>query len=56
MITPDTKLSELASKLAYAKSAVWWLLEHESGTVDFHGLSFWAGEVERLRHEINKEL
>jgi len=43
---------ELMEKLQYAKNAVTWLLEHESGLVDMHGLSHWASVVERLRKEI----
>ena len=44
----------MIEKLEYAKKAVIWLVEHASGNVDFHGLSYWAGEVERLRSEIQK--
>ena len=49
-------MNELAQKLEYAKNAVSWLLQHENGKVDFHGLVYWAGEVERLRIEIKKLL
>jgi len=35
----------MLEKLEYAKEAVLWLLNHESGNVDFHGLTYWAGEV-----------
>lgn len=49
-------MNELFEKLQYAKKAVLWLVEHESGLVDFHGLTYWAGEVERLRSEIKKNL
>lgn len=49
-------MNDLIEKLQYAKTAVSWLLEHESGSVDFHGLSYWAQEVERLRGEIKKLL
>ena len=42
-------------KLAYAKDAVKWLLIHAEGLVDFHGLTYWASEVERLREEIKKD-
>lgn len=42
----------MMEKLEYAKKAVIWLVEHADGNVDFHGLSYWAGEVERLRSEI----
>jgi hypothetical protein len=45
-------MTELLEKLKYAKEAVTWLLFHDAGLVDFHGLSYWAGEVERLRTEI----
>lgn len=45
-------MNELFEKIQYAKKAVIWLLENESGLVDMHGLSYWAGEVERLRLEI----
>lgn len=50
------EMAELFEKLQYAKNAVIWLVEHESGSVDFHGLSYWADEVERLRSEIKKAL
>lgn len=49
-------MTELFVKLKYAKDAVIWLVEHESGNVDFHGLSYWAQEVERLREEIKNLL
>jgi hypothetical protein len=49
-------MTELFEKLQYAKKAVIWLVEHESGSVDFHGLSYWAQEVERLREEVKKLL
>jgi len=49
-------MHELIEKLQYAKKAVIWLVEHENGNVDFHGLSYWAGEVERLRTEIKNNL
>jgi hypothetical protein len=47
-------LDALYEKLKYAKAAVIWLLDHAEGNVDFHGLTYWAGEVERLRAEIRK--
>jgi len=47
---------ELMEKLQYAKKSVIWLVDHESGLVDFHGLAYWATEVERLRIEIKKML
>jgi hypothetical protein len=45
-------MNGLIKKLEYAKQSVIWLVEHPNGNVDFHGLSYWAGEVERLRSEI----
>jgi hypothetical protein len=49
-------MNELMEKLQYAKKAVIWLIEHENGSVGFHGLKYWASEVERLREEIKKVL
>lgn len=43
-------------QLIVAKTNVRWLLEHESGLVDMHGLAYWAGVVERLRAEIRASL
>lgn len=49
-------MNKLFEKLEYAKKAVLWLIEHESGSVDFHDLKYWAAEVQRLREEIKKAL
>jgi hypothetical protein len=49
-------MKTIFEKLQYAKDSVTWLLANESGNVDFHGLSYWASEVERLRAEIKKSL
>jgi len=49
-------MNELIEKLQYAKKAVFWLLENESGLVDMHGLSYWATVVECLREEIKEML
>ena len=49
-------MQELFDKLEKAKGNVRWLLDHESGLADMHGLSYWAGEVERLRKEIKERL
>jgi len=49
-------MNTLIEKLEYAKKSVIWLVEHANSNVDFHGLSYWAGEVERLRSEIQKSL
>lgn len=43
-------------ELKKAKENVRWLLDHESGLVDMHGIGFWAIEVERLREAIKREL
>ena len=45
---------EVATELEKAKDAVRFCLENESGLVDMHGLSYWAGVVERRRIEIKK--
>jgi hypothetical protein len=49
-------MDELMEKLKYAKDAVLWLLIHDNGNVDFHGLTYWASEVERLRKKIKEML
>ena len=49
-------MDELIEKLIYAKNAVRWLLDNGDGSVDFHDIVYWAGEVERLRVEIKKTL
>lgn len=47
---------ELVKKLEYAKKAVKFTLENESGAVDMKGLKYWAGEVERLRKEVKENI
>lgn len=49
-------MEEKIKKLNEAKDNVRWLLEHSGGLVNMKGISYWAGVVERLREEINKEL
>ena len=49
-------MKELIESLEKAKKAVKWLLEHADGSVDAHGLTYWALEVERLRKEIKTKL
>lgn len=49
-------MDELIKKLQYAKESVIWLVGHEAGLVDMHGLAYWAKEVERLRTEIKNML
>ena len=48
----DKKIEELEK----AKKAVKWLLENSEGLVDMHGLTYWAGVIERLRTEIKESL
>ncbi len=43
-------------KLQYAKDSAKWLIDNHDGLVDMHGLSYWAGEIERIREEIKKSL
>jgi hypothetical protein len=43
-------------RLAQAKEHIRWLLDHDQGLVDMHGLTYWAGEVERLRRTIKEAL
>lgn len=45
---------DVATELEKAKDAVRFCLEHEYGLVDMHGLSYWAGVVERRRKEIKE--
>ena len=49
-------MEENIKKLEHAKRAVILCLENANCLVDFHGLAYWAGEVERLRKEIVKAL
>ena len=49
-------MKELFEKLEEAKSNVLWLLENGGGLINFHGIAYWASEVERLRQEIRKAL
>jgi len=50
------KLSKLSTELDYAKNAVSSTLKSANCLVDFHGLSYWAQEVERIRAEIREIL
>lgn len=49
-------MKELFERLEYAKNAVRAELENENCTVDFHGITYWASEVERIRKEIKSLL
>jgi hypothetical protein len=43
-------------ELNEAKKNVKWLLDNPDGLVDMHGLTYWAGVVERLRQELKAAL
>ena len=49
-------MKDLFERLDYAKKAVLSCLESEAVSVDFHGLSYWAGVVENLRLKIKEAL
>lgn len=49
-------MEELIKKLEYAKKATKTCLEDSNCNVDFHGLSYWANEVEELRKKIMEKL
>ena len=40
-------MQELFERLEYAKKAVRTMLDKDGCSVDMHGLTYWAGEVER---------
>lgn len=46
--------SEITTKLLYARDAVRYCLDNAMGSVDNHGIKYWAGEVERLRKELQE--
>lgn len=46
------ELKKKIDDLSGAKDAVRFLLDHPDGRVNMQSISFWAGEVERLRNEI----
>lgn len=49
-------LCSMIKQLEEAKRAVLFCLNNEGGLVNMHGLSHWAGVVERLREEIKQQL
>lgn len=49
-------MQEKIEQLQKAKENVTYLLEHPESSIDFHGLSYWASVVERLREEIKNNL
>ena len=49
-------MKELIKKLEYAKNAVQSCIKSANCSVDMHGLSYWANEVERLRKEISEQI
>jgi len=55
MTQPDD-LTALMRGLQYAKDAVRTLLDSPNSTVDMHGLTYWAGVVEKTRESIKEKL
>jgi len=55
-VAMNEETKELFDRLEYAKKAVKSCLENDAVSVDFHGLAYWAGEVERLREKIKERL
>lgn len=55
-VCTEKSLDELIKELEYAKKAVQSTLDNADCSVDFHGLEYWAGKVERLRKEIKSKL
>ena len=53
-IAKPRTIVDVDTELEKAKDAVRFCLEHEYGLVDMHGLSYWAGVVERRRKEIKE--
>ena len=49
-------IKKLVDELLTAKSNVAYCLEHPNGSVNFHGIEYWAGCVERLRKQVNEVL
>jgi hypothetical protein len=49
-------MSDKFEELATAKRNVIWLLDHPAGSVDMHGLAYWARRVETLREEVRASL
>ena len=39
-----------------AKHNVRWLLDHPKGSVDNHGIAYWASVLERLRRQLQEQL
>lgn len=51
-----SEIQKLIEKLEYAKESVRALLKDASASVDFHGIAYWASEVERLREVIKSKI
>ena len=43
---------EIIEKLETARKNVKWLVDNPDSLIDFHGLVYWAGVVEKLRIEL----
>lgn len=52
----NQKLQEAMTELETAKNNVQTLLDESEASIDFHGLEYWAGRVERLREIIKANL
>jgi hypothetical protein len=48
--------NDILENLRIAKNNVFWLLENPNGSIDMHGLVYWAEVVERLRKDIRNNL
>ena len=52
----NKNINQKINELEEAKKNVIWLMDNAEGSVDMHGLKYWAGVVENLREEIKKTL
>jgi hypothetical protein len=49
-------IEQAVADLATAKKNVQSLLDEPEASIDFHGIEYWAGRVERLRELIKNNL
>jgi hypothetical protein len=52
----DISMEGKMKELAEAKKNTQTLLDNAEASVNFHGLEYWAGRVEKLRNEIKNLL
>lgn len=52
----EITLQNTIKELETAKSNVQYLLDNPSSNVDFHGIEYWAGRVERLRELVKNSI